>query len=135
MSVPQRPHSSRVVEVIRLDLPYDDKAVHCWVYEIWDTYNRLAYVGIAENWERRWKQHQAKSWWLDEITVQRIYLNGYRTRGEAVETEAEVIATQNPVYNTRQERHAYDRALRNPNRHDGDRLTPIGKRYFKQVAA
>lgn len=122
---------ARVIEVQRPDLGYDAKEVRCWVYEIWDTQNRLAYVGIADNWERRWTQHQRKSWWLNEITVQRIYLFGYRTRLEAQESEAEVIATQSPVYNTNQEHRAYDRAQRNPNRYDNGRGCPVGKRYFK----
>lgn len=124
---------TRISEIPRPDLDYDNKAARCWVYEVWDTQNRLAYVGIADNWERRWAQHESKSWWLNEITVQRIYLNGYRTRAEAQETEAEVIATQSPVYNTRQEHGAYERALSNPNRFDGEWCRPVGKRYFRKV--
>ncbi len=79
----------------------------CFVYEVWDTMGRLAYVGIADNFERRWRQHVASSWWLGEIHVHYISVYGYRTRHEARQVEASVINEQSPVYNTSRETSAY----------------------------
>ena len=87
-------------------------AARCWVYEVWDTQHRLAYVGIADNFERRWRQHCTSSWWLGEIDVWYIDLHGYRTRNEAEQVEAATINEQSPVYNTRLETRAYARYLR-----------------------
>jgi predicted GIY-YIG superfamily endonuclease len=39
------------------------------MYEVWDDGGRLAYVGIADDFARRWRQHIEHSWWMGEITV------------------------------------------------------------------
>jgi hypothetical protein len=84
---------------------------NCWVYEVWDTRGRLAYVGIADSFERRWQQHISSSWWLGEIDVWYISVYGYRTRWEARRVEACTINQQCPVYNTRLETSAYEAYL------------------------
>lgn len=80
---------------------------HCHTYEVWDTMGRLAYVGIADDFRRRWEQHQRQSWWLGEIEVAHIDVIEYRTRGAARMSEAAMINEQSPVYNTSREEAAY----------------------------
>lgn len=80
---------------------------HCFVYEVWDSMHRLAYVGIADNFERRWQQHRRSSWWLGEIDIWYIDIFGYRSRWEARQMEACVINEQSPIYNTSLESAAY----------------------------
>lgn len=87
-------------------------APSCWVYEVWDTQGRLAYVGIADDFAKRWAQHLRMSWWLGEIDVWYVEVFGYRTRWEARQVEACVINEQNPVYNTSRETGAYLEYLR-----------------------
>lgn len=77
------------------------------VYEVWDTFNRLVYVGVADNFERRWSQHRSSSWWLGEIEVQNVVVQGYRSRSEARQVEASVINDQAAVYNTNLETGMY----------------------------
>ncbi len=86
-------------------------APHCFVYRVWDTHGRLAYVGIAENFERRWLQHVHLSWWMGEITVRLVVVHGYRSRAEARQVEAAAINEEKPVFNTNRETAAYERFL------------------------
>jgi predicted GIY-YIG superfamily endonuclease len=129
-----KPRMQGLLEIPRLDL-VERYALRppakCWVYEIWDTKNRLAYVGIADNFERRWAQHGAKSWWLNEITIARVFLNGYRTRFEAQKVEAETIHYQSPVYNTRMEHSALAAWHRGSDNEDD--CIPVKKRFFEGV--
>lgn len=83
----------------------------CWTYEVWDTRNRLAYVGLADSFPKRWAQHERTSWWLGEIEVERVVLIGWMDREDARQHEAAVINEQNPVYNTATEAPAYRRYL------------------------
>ena len=84
-----------------------DKQRVCHTYEVWDAQNRLAYVGIADDFERRWEQHQRQSWWLGEITVDHIVVITYTSRLGARLSEAAMINEQSPVYNTAHELGAY----------------------------
>lgn len=79
----------------------------CYVYEVRDVNNRMAYVGIADNFERRWAQHSAKSWWLREIELWYVRVHGYRSRLDARQVEASIINTESPTYNTNTEAWAY----------------------------
>lgn len=101
---------------------------NCWVYEVWDTQGRLAYVGIADNFEKRWRSHQHSSWWLSEIEIWYVSVHGFRSRREARKIEAAVINTQSPVYNTRRETSSYRCYLATS--HDGDECRPVKKRVF-----
>lgn len=109
----------------------------CWVYEVWDTQRRLAYVGIADNFEKRWRQHLRSSWWLGEIDIWYVTVYGYRSRWEARQVEAVVINTQSPVYNTAREYAAYEAyngIWQDPARRDDDLYcTPVKKRRFVGV--
>lgn len=127
----------RIVELYPPQYDYykNCPAARSWVYEVWDTRDRLAYVGIADDFDRRWRQHVDKSWWLHEIQVAQIFVEGYFTRDEARQIEAEVINSQSPVYNTSRELAAYRRYKAfdtDPSRpwHDFE-LVPVKKRYFE----
>ncbi|TFD74713.1 GIY-YIG nuclease family protein [Cryobacterium fucosi] len=79
----------------------------CFMYQVFDTDERLVYVGIADNFERRWQQHVSMSWWLGEIAVQRIEVWGYRSRFEARLVEAFMINVHHPIYNINKEESSY----------------------------
>jgi len=109
-------------------------AAQCWLYEVWDDQNRLAYVGIADDFDRRWRQHVSKSWWLNEIEVKQVYVFGYRSRSEAKQVEAATIHDQHPVYNTALETGSYRRYRINQDRIDelgDDYCSPVKRRYFE----
>ncbi|MDQ0726834.1 GIY-YIG nuclease family protein [Microbacterium sp. W4I20] len=95
-----------------LDTYSQRPAATCWVYEVWDARHRLAYVGIADDFAKRWAQHRRMSWWLGEIDIWYVDLFGYRSRWEARRVEAVTIHDQNPVYNTAQESSAYAAYMR-----------------------
>ena len=76
-------------------------------YEVWDTRGRLAYVGIADDFMKRWAQHVRQSWWLGEIEVAYVTVIRYATRAGARLSEAAMINEQSPVYNTARESAAY----------------------------
>lgn len=84
----------------------------CYEYQVWDALGRLVYVGIADNFLRRWAQHLRQSWWIGEIAVDRVEVTGWPDRQTARWSEACVINEQSPVYNTALEsasyRHAHD---------------------------
>jgi hypothetical protein len=62
---------------------------------------------VADNFERRWRQHVANSWWFGEIEVDQIHVSGYRSRSEARQVEASIINEQAAVYNTERESRFY----------------------------
>lgn len=103
--------SGEVVEKIVIEL--SDRgpapAPRCYVYEVWDTRNRLAYVGMADHFERRWAQHRRNSYWMGEIEVRMVHISGYRSREDARQVEAGTINDQSAVYNTDKEAPAYAR--------------------------
>lgn len=67
------------------------------VYRLFDETGVLLYVGIANNPERRWRQHRReKSWWS---AVTRIEIHEHPTRREAERAEAFVIRIETPAYN------------------------------------
>jgi excinuclease UvrABC nuclease subunit len=109
----------------------DRQQANCWVYEVWDDHNRLAYVGIADDFDRRWQQHASRSWWLSEIHVGRVFVTGYRSRTEARYVEAETIHDQSPIYNTNLEQSTYRRYRAVAAVSDDTYCTPVRKRYFK----
>lgn len=97
-------------------------------YEVWDLLGRLVYVGVAEHFPRRWQQHEARSWWLGEIDVDRVDVTGWPTREDALRIEAAVINEQGPVYNTAPELAAYAR-------YTDDGLRPLGAPVERTVYA
>jgi len=82
----------------------------CFDYAVWDTRNRLVYVGIAYNFRQRWAQHVRSSWWLGEVEVDRVEVTGWPTRTAARFAEACAINEQAAIYNTAREPSSYRRA-------------------------
>lgn len=110
--------------------PYDG----CHTYEVWtlrDGATVLAYVGIADKFESRWKSHQAQSWWLGETDVRRIDVTAWKSREAARRYEATRINDADaPLYNVRDERAAHVRAQSDDGWWDemlsSYELTPLG---------
>lgn len=104
---------------------------HCHTYEVWDTRGRLAYVGIADDFLRRWAQHIRQSWWLGEIEVWYIEVTEHLTRTAARMSEAAAINEQSPVYNTASEASSYRAYLEAQERDDWPGLGVVGHtRYY-----
>jgi hypothetical protein len=78
-------------------------------YQVWEG-NRLLYVGIADDFASRWSAHVRSSWWLGEVSFDRIEVTGWPSREVARWSEASVINQQSPIYNTARELAAYARA-------------------------
>ncbi|MFB4275783.1 GIY-YIG nuclease family protein [Nonomuraea sp. MTCD27] len=67
------------------------------LYRLYDTADRLLYVGVAGNPGRRFEQHRAeKPWWGQ---VARITLEHHPTREAALDAELTAIRTENPRHN------------------------------------
>lgn len=101
---------------------------NCWVYEVYASGN-LVYVGIADNFERRWSQHVQKSWWVGEIQVDIVQVLGFSTRAEARLEEAACINQRNPTYNTNLERSSYARWKAMVGA--GESIVPVARRAFR----
>lgn len=91
---------------------------HHSVYHVHDRRMGLVYVGIAQDFESRWRQHQRFSWWFPEVDVTevRVYVMG--NRQAAREMEAAAIARCRPRYNIAQERPSLAAYLANAERLD-----------------
>lgn len=105
--------------------------IRCYEYQVWDTRNRLVYVGIADDFEKRWAQHLRMSWWLGEVEVAYVDVTCWPTRTAARWSEATVINEQSPVFNIAREEASYRAAM------DGDWPAPIERFIYrpKGVAA
>ena len=101
----------------------------CTCYEVWDSMGRLAYVGIADDFPKRWSQHLRMSWWLGEIEIWYVDVRGYRSRLDARMAEAAAINEQSPVYNTAHEAAAYREYLYRSSL-DTWSSAPVGMRRF-----
>ena len=69
------------------------------LYRLYDVDDRLLYVGISENPERRWQTHSytaRNTWWP---RVARNDVTWHATRDEAAEAERKAIATEGPLFN------------------------------------
>lgn len=72
------------------------------VYRALDSSGILLYVGVTCNFRPRMKQHQKeKAWWKD---VARVAIETYPTRKLALDAEARIIRTEDPVFNVRMNR-------------------------------
>lgn len=74
------------------------------VYRIYSPLG-LLYVGQTKDLAVRLASHQTKAWWPVEP---RVYVEGPFRRAAALEREAELIRTEEPLYNG----HPYARVLR-----------------------
>ncbi|MDX3520761.1 GIY-YIG nuclease family protein [Streptomyces scabiei] len=79
-------------------MPPHDMTERTAVYRLRDRKGRLLYVGISNDPEFRWRQHQSvKPWWSD---VSAKEVTWYDTRALALQAEAEAIHAEQPLYNS-----------------------------------
>lgn len=83
----------------------------CAVYLVDAVGLGLVYVGIADDFEKRWQQHRRSSWWLNEVIVSEVSVFWMGCREHARQIEASVIHHERPRYNTAVEAAAYARYL------------------------
>jgi len=81
----------------------------CAVYLIRALELGLVYVGIADDFEARWRQHRRSSWWLGEVVVESIDVYWMTCREDARQMEAAIINREHPRYNTSLEKAAFKR--------------------------
>lgn len=82
----------------------------CSVYVVYSTDDELLYVGIADNFEHRWRQHVRQSWWIGEVEIDHVEVTLMPNRDAARVMEAIWINTQHPRYNTSPESRSFDLA-------------------------
>ena len=67
------------------------------LYRLYSADGTLLYIGIAQNWASRMKQHQEqKSWWPD---VASTVFQPFPTREDAMVAEARAIKAERPLHN------------------------------------
>lgn len=67
------------------------------LYQLFDRYGALLYVGVTENLTRRMYQHKrSKPWWR---RVRRTATETYPTRADAIEVESAIIRAERPPHN------------------------------------
>lgn len=67
------------------------------LYRLFDTDDRLLYIGIAGNPGRRFEQHRiTKRWWREVATIR---LEHFDHRREAESAEISAIVNEHPAYN------------------------------------
>ena len=82
------------------------------LYRLYDTDDRLLYVGIANNPERRWKQHayeKADLWW-HEVTDKTV--EWFESREKAAAAEIIAIRAEYPRYNDAHTEESYEDYIR-----------------------
>lgn len=68
-----------------------------YLYRFYNTAGRLLYVGISNNPDRRWDEHEDdKPWWgeVEDQTSERV-----GTMREALDAEEDAIRRERPLYN------------------------------------
>lgn len=74
-----------------------DQAGTTAVYRLYDSSDRLLYVGIASDPLRRWGQHAKQTTWWSSVTATR--LEWFETRKAAELAEKEAIQQEEPRFN------------------------------------
>ena len=68
-----------------------------YLYEAYDAFGNLLYVGITNDLKRRLNEHRRSAkWWNEQTEVRHTY---YASRDEAKEQESRVIADRSPGFN------------------------------------
>jgi predicted GIY-YIG superfamily endonuclease len=67
------------------------------VYRLYDSADRLLYVGISRNLIARWAQHAADKPWWPQVTRKTVVMYGCRKEAELAEGKA--IRSESPLYN------------------------------------
>jgi predicted GIY-YIG superfamily endonuclease len=73
------------------------------LYRLRDPHGTLLYVGIAENPERRRKEHASNKPWWPQVAEQSV--EWFPTRGLALAAEANAIRAERPLYNLQHNGH------------------------------
>lgn len=80
------------------------------LYRLYDNAGALLYVGIAEHWPTRMKQHaREKAWWVDVVDIK---LERHDDRASAEVAEREAIQAEWPLHNIVHASRRPDRQLR-----------------------
>lgn len=66
------------------------------LYRLYGAAGELLYVGISDDYERRWGQHSRKPWWP---LVARQTIDWFGTLAEALDAEKAAIKAEKPKYN------------------------------------
>lgn len=75
----------------------DEQERRTALYRLFAAENTLLYIGIANDVERRFKQHERTKRWWPQVTLREIEWFG--TRAEAESAEVLAIVTENPRHN------------------------------------
>lgn len=67
------------------------------LYRLFDGRGELLYIGIADHWTSRLRQHASDKPWL--VDVARVELVEYEGRQAAVDAERQAIADEQPFHN------------------------------------
>lgn len=67
------------------------------VYRAFDAEDRLLYVGIADDVERRIAAHQGGSGWFDH--AERLVIESHVDRAAAMSAERQIITRERPLWN------------------------------------
>jgi len=67
------------------------------VYRLFDADGKLLYVGVANNYGRRWEQHAAEKPWWPEIAREAV--EWHQDRPSALAAEAHAIMREQPRFN------------------------------------
>lgn len=87
----------------------DAQGMAC-TYRLYDAADRLLYVGAADDFDRRWRDHKKKSWWRDVARKDVIWFDN---RLDALYEESRAIAYEQPIHNRR------------------EGISPVGLRLFR----
>jgi predicted GIY-YIG superfamily endonuclease len=67
------------------------------LYRLWDSQERLLYVGISNHWMRRLFEHAKGKGWSDEVV--KVTTESFNSREEALEAESVAIRMEGPIHN------------------------------------
>lgn len=67
------------------------------LYRLYSNAGRLLYVGVADNWPSRMKQHAREKPWWGEVASTRF--EQYDSRDKALSAEAAAIRSERPIHN------------------------------------
>jgi predicted GIY-YIG superfamily endonuclease len=71
----------------------------CAVYRLYDTAEKLLYIGASHNPKQRWRDHRKEKPWRERMASMTI--QWYPDRATAESAEREAIAREDPEYNVR----------------------------------
>jgi predicted GIY-YIG superfamily endonuclease len=67
------------------------------LYRMYDSSQRLLYVGITSRGPRRWREHMASKAWWDEVAT--VSVEHFPLRSDAASAEQWAIRNERPLYN------------------------------------